>query len=115
MAESTIITGQFVRISQTPASIGERLLALIIDYFLIGLYVISTATLLSELRLPSGFTLFFFLCIVYLPVLGYSFLCEMFNHGQSFGKRLMNIRVIKADGSIPSMGSYLPSLVAFPY
>ena len=38
MAESTIITGQFVRISQTPASIGERLMALIIDYFLIGLY-----------------------------------------------------------------------------
>ena len=34
MAESTIITGQFVRISQTPASIGERLMALIIDYFL---------------------------------------------------------------------------------
>ncbi len=32
MAESTIITGQFVRISQTPASIGERLLALAIDY-----------------------------------------------------------------------------------
>ena len=29
MAESTIITGQFVRISQTPASIGERMLALI--------------------------------------------------------------------------------------
>lgn len=114
MAESTIITGQFVRISQTPASIGERLLALIIDYFLIGLYVISTATLLSELRLPSGFTLFFFLCIVYLPVLGYSFLCETFNHGQSFGKRLMNIRVIKADGSIPSMGSYLLRWLLFP-
>ena len=35
MTESTIITGQFVRISQTPASIGERLMALIIDYFLI--------------------------------------------------------------------------------
>ncbi len=60
MAESTIITGQFVRISQTPASIGERLMALIIDYFLIGLYILSTATLLSELSLPSGFSLFFF-------------------------------------------------------
>ena len=35
MAESTIITGQFVRISQTPASIGERLIALAIDYFLL--------------------------------------------------------------------------------
>lgn len=60
MTESTIITGQFVRISQTPASIGERLMALIIDYFLIGLYILSTATLLSKLSLPSGFSLFFF-------------------------------------------------------
>ena len=68
MAESTIITGQFVRISQTPASIGERLMALIIDYFLIGLYILSTITLLSKLSLPSGFSLFFFLCVVYLPV-----------------------------------------------
>ena len=51
MAESTIITGQFVRISQTPASIGERLMALIIDYFLIGLYILSTVTLLSKLSL----------------------------------------------------------------
>ena len=36
MAESTIITGQFVRISQTPASIAERLIALAIDYILLG-------------------------------------------------------------------------------
>ena len=40
MAESTIITGQFVRISQTPASIGERLIALAIDYILLGFYVL---------------------------------------------------------------------------
>ena len=100
MTESTIITGQFVRISQTPASIGERLMALIIDYFLIGLYILSTATLLSKLSLPSGFSLFFFLCVVYLPILGYSFLCEMFNHGQSFGKKLI--------------GSYLLRWLLFP-
>ncbi len=107
MAESTIITGQFVRISQTPASIGERLMALIIDYFLIGLlHLVYYYTLLSKLSIPSGFSLFFFLCIVYLPILGYSFLCEMFNHGQSFGK-LINIRVVKVDGSTPSIGSYL--------
>ena len=67
MAETTIITGQFVRISQTPASIGERLIALIIDYFLIGLYLYSTITLIAKLHLPSGFNLFFFLFIVYLP------------------------------------------------
>lgn len=114
MAESTIITGQFVRISQTPASIGERLLALIIDYFLITIYVYSTATFLVKLNMPSGFMLFFYLCIVYLPIILYSFLCEMFNHGQSIGKRLMNIRVVKADGSTPSIGSYLLRWLLFP-
>lgn len=114
MAESTIITGQFVRISQTPASIGERLLALVIDYFLIVIYVYSTATLLTELRLPSGITLIFFLCVIYLPILGYSFLCETFNHGQSFGKRIMNIRVVKADGTTPSISSYLLRWLLFP-
>ena len=48
MTESTIITGQFVRISQTPASIGERLMALIIDYFLIGLYADDAALFLMQ-------------------------------------------------------------------
>lgn len=107
MAESTIITGQFVRISQTPASIGERFLALVIDYFLITLYIYSTVALLMGFRLSSGFQSFFLLCIIYLPILGYSFLCETFNHGQSFGKKLMNIRVVKVDGSTPSVSSYL--------
>ena len=101
MAESTIITGQFVRISQTPASIGERLIALAIDYILLGFYVFSTLALFSRIHLPSDFTMLFFLAIVYLPVLFYAFLCEMFNQGHSFGKRLMNIRVVKADGSTP--------------
>ncbi len=107
MSESTIITGQFVRISQTPASIGERLLALVIDYFLILIYVFSTATLITEFHFPSGFKLFFLLCLVYLPIFSYSFLCEVFNHGQSIGKKIMNIRVVKVDGTTPTISSYL--------
>lgn len=114
MAESTILTGQFVRISQTPASIGERIIALIIDYVLIGFYIFSTVTVLSKLRLPSDFTMIFFLAVIYLPVLFYSFLCEMFNYGQSLGKRLMNIRVVKADGSVPGISSYLLRWLLFP-
>ena len=63
MAESTIITGQFVRISQTPASIGERLIALAIDYILLGFYVFSTLALFSRIHLPSDFTMLFFFAI----------------------------------------------------
>lgn len=107
MAESTIITGQFVRISQTPASIGERFFALCIDYSLIAVYIYATAFLLASLDLPSGFSSFFFLCVIYLPAIGYPFLCETFNHGQSIGKRRMGIRVVKIDGSTPTISSYL--------
>ena len=114
MAESTIITGQFVSISQTPASIGERLLALTIDYFLIGIYLISTIGLISEMHLPSGFGSVFFLIVIYLPVLLYSLLFEIFNHGQSIGKRIMNIRVVKIDGSTPSISAYLLRWLLFP-
>lgn len=116
MAESTIITGQFVRISQTPASIGERMLALIIDYFFLFIYVIGFSVTLSYLRIHaySGFSFFFLFVIVYLPVLCYSLLCEVFNRGQSLGKRLLNIRVVKADGSTPSLSSYLLRWLLFP-
>lgn len=114
MAESTIITGQFVRISQTPASLGERFLALLIDYILIGLYLYSTLALISWFQTSTDFTVTIFLIMIYLPVLLYSFLCETFNHGQSLGKRLMNIRVVKADGSTPSIGSYLLRWLLFP-
>jgi uncharacterized RDD family membrane protein YckC len=107
MAESTILTGQFVRIAQTPASIGERFMALLIDAVFLIVYVYATAALLFQVHLRGGFSTFLTLAVLYLPVLFYPFLCEMFNHGQSLGKRLVNIRVVKVDGSTPGMGAYL--------
>lgn len=116
MSESTIITGQFVRISQTPASIGERALALIIDYFFLFIYTVGISIILSKLHIHafSSFSFFFLFVIIYLPIVCYSLLCEVFNYGQSLGKRLMNIRVVKADGSTPSLSSYLLRWLLFP-
>ena len=45
--------------------------------------------------------------IIFLPVLLYDLLWEVFNNGRSFGKFLMGLRVVKADGSIPGLGSYM--------
>lgn len=108
MSDSAIITGQFVRINQTPASVGERLIARIIDYVLLAIYVISSIYLLSELHILSatGESFYLLLLLLYLPVLCYSLLCEVFYNGQSAGKRLMNMRVVKADGSTPSLSAY---------
>ena len=108
MAESTIITGQFVRISQTPASLGERMLALLIDYTFLFIYVVGLSLTLAYLNVHafSGFSVFFFFLIIYAPILTY--------RGQSLGKRLLNIRVVKADGSTPSLSSYLLRWLLFP-
>ncbi|MDL2247980.1 RDD family protein, partial [Bacteroides sp. OttesenSCG-928-J23] len=109
MANSTILTGQFVRISQTPASIGERILARIIDYVILVLYLISTYYIIGTLELYryNELTYFFALTFFYLPALCYSLLFEVFNNGQSIGKKLLNLRVIMTDGSTPTLSAYL--------
>lgn len=111
MATSDIITGQFVRISQTPASIGDRIIARIIDMIVIVLYMLSVSfmlfggtSILSFLSNEITIVIFF---AAYLPAIFYSFLCETFNNGQTLGKRIMKTRVVKADGSTPGMGDFL--------
>ncbi|MDR0961780.1 MAG: RDD family protein [Mediterranea sp.] len=107
MAESTILTGQFVRIYQTPASLGERIIAWIIDAIFISIYIYGTVALLNRVYLRFNTFIVILLLGLYLPVLMYPFLCELFNRGRSLGKWLMHIRVVKVDGSTPGLGDYL--------
>ena len=108
---SSIITGQYVRIDQTPASVGERLLALAIDDVLIILFIIGLIKLNVAVGLMSDMWLF----LSCLFVIGfYSLLCEVFNNGQSVGKRLMHLRVVQTDGSEPTIGSYLLRWLLYP-
>ena len=67
MAESTIITGQFVRISQTPASIGERLVALIIDYIIIGVYLLGVSKLYLKVHPTDEISYIVLTITIYLP------------------------------------------------
>lgn len=103
-----IITPQFVTITQTPASIGTRIVARIIDYAIIGLWVISWMVFFFNYgsSLGSETTAVALLLFVYLPVLMYTFLWETFMNGQTPGKRIMNIRVMRRDGEQPSVGNY---------
>lgn len=109
MAQSTIVTGQFVRISQAPASIGERILARVIDYVILIIYVFGAAFVFSLLNLldSNGFGEIMAYIVIIFPLLCYSLLWEVFNNGQSPGKSLVNIRVVKMDGTAPTFSSYL--------
>lgn len=107
MAESSIITGQYVRIEHTPASVGERFLAFLIDWILLIIYSLSFYQLITTIHFNNNMELSIILWGWLLPVILYTPLCEIFNNGQSIGKRLVNIRVVKADGSTPGISAYL--------
>ena len=115
MAISDIITGQFVRISQTPASIGDRIVGRIIDYFALLIYIVSTSYLIRGSSFSNAdFQTWFLPLVLYLPAAGYSFLCEAFNHGQTLGKYFMRMRVVNVDGSTPTIGSLLMRWILIP-
>ena len=105
MAEKSIVTGQYVRIRQTPASVGERMLAQLIDWVIQFAYLTMWWFLSSNTDLYMG-TLAIIL-VVLLPVFFYCPLCEILSGGQTFGKRLVKLRVIMADGTLPSPAAYL--------
>ena len=106
MSESNIVTGQYVQINQSPASIGERMLAQMIDAFILfvyafgmGLLIYNTEALNYKLQLYLAF-------FVFMSVLFYPFYMELFNHGQSLGKMITHIRVVKKDGTSPCIGDF---------
>jgi uncharacterized RDD family membrane protein YckC len=108
MAQPGIITGQYVQIQQTPASVGERIGAQLIDWLIQGVFGITFFYLLTKVddSLSAGVPSPIYI-IIALIIVFYCPLCEIFNHGQTIGKHLLKMRVVKKDGSSPSLGAYL--------
>lgn len=111
MADSTIITGQYVQIEQTPANAGERMLARIVDYILMTVYGFAFSYfigIISAIIPYYNYELTFVLYIIFLfPIMFYSLIWELFNRGQSPGKKLLGIRVVMKDGTMPKLSVYL--------
>lgn len=109
MANSNILTGQYVHISQTPASIGDRMLAQILDWVIQFAWMGGTLYVIGLLDEAIDeniiWILYFFVCM--LPAYFYAIICNVLNNGQTFGKRVMNMRVVKKDGSRPGVGAYI--------
>ena len=115
MSTSTITTGQFVRINQSPASVGERIFARVIDTVLLSIYLGGLFYFLTYLNIfVSDKVLAWIVVGLLLPAVFYSPICETLCHGQTFGKYLLRMRVVKADGSSPSLGSSLLRWLLLP-
>lgn len=109
MATANIITGQFVKLEQTPATIADRIVGRIIDGAAILLYFIALIYLTvveSGITESPVITVAFYI-IVTLPIWTYSLLCEALFRGQTLGKFIMKTRVVMADGARPTLGALL--------
>jgi uncharacterized RDD family membrane protein YckC len=107
MAESAFLTGQYVQIRQTPASVGERIGAQLIDWLIQGIFLYTFLYAFAELGGKfDGFSQVGMIITVLL-ITCYCPLCELFYHGQTLGKRIMKLRVVKRDGSLPTLGSVI--------
>ncbi|NDV77935.1 RDD family protein [Dysgonomonas sp. 511] len=105
-------TTQNVTIDYETAGLGQRILAYLIDWVVILIWVFGWIWLFSKIVPYSiwdaGDYLPIIIWVMYIvPVLFYDFIFETLNYGQSPGKMVMNIRVINLDGTTPSTGSYL--------
>ena len=105
MEQFQIETAQNISISQNTAHLGDRMLAYLIDTFVVVVYYFLIIILLVSLDqdIRDMWSLYL---LMSLPAFLYYLLFETFNNGKTIGKSAMKIRVVKLDGSNPSFASY---------
>jgi len=114
MSELSINTTQNVKINFIAASVGERLGAFFIDLFIIICYITALSIILFDwLQLDrlmvnlDGWSRGAIFLLLYSPVILYSLVLESVFEGQSLGKKLLKIKVVKIDGYQAGFGDYL--------
>jgi uncharacterized RDD family membrane protein YckC len=114
MSELSINTTQNVNINFTAASIGHRMAANILDWLIKGAYIFVIVYVFFYLlklgKLMNGmddWSRFAFLLFFFFPVLIYSIVLEAIFEGQTVGKKIMKLKVVKIDGYGANFGDYL--------
>ena len=102
-----IETAQNISIHQNVAHITTRLGSFLLDLLIIICYIILLAFLISWLDLKFGMQQWAISLILSLPILFYTLIFETLWNGQTPGKWVNKIRVVKLDGSKPTLGSYV--------
>ncbi len=109
MDSVAINTAQNVVIDYEPAGLGNRILAALLDSLFKFAYIITWVIILVSTKAfgTEGTAAILLVVAVFLPILFYDLLFEIFANGQSLGKKIIKIKVVKLDGTQPSIGSFL--------
>jgi uncharacterized RDD family membrane protein YckC len=103
-------TTQNVTIEYEAASLGSRIVAAILDNLLliawIGVIMGITFWLLGDSLADSPVVIWVLGLVLGVPYVFYNLGCEVLLNGQSLGKKAMNLRVVRLDGTAPRLGDY---------
>ncbi len=114
MTELSINTTQNVNINFTAASVGERLGAFLLDMLIkiaylivVGYFVFNLLGLSNVIEKLDRWSAMAVSMLFFLPYAFYSLTLESLLDGQTLGKRIVKIKVVKIDGYQASFGDYL--------
>jgi uncharacterized RDD family membrane protein YckC len=107
MKTITIVTPSNIEVEYRLAGAGSRLAAFLLDFFVQMVLIIAAGIVLlwwldrvimGNTYAPSGEVLGAFMVFSFAVQFGYFVICEMVLEGQSFGKRVFGLRVIRENG-----------------
>jgi uncharacterized RDD family membrane protein YckC len=114
MSELSINTTQNVNIKFTSAPVGERILASVIDLLIKIAYCLVIYYLFYELlglnkiiENMDGWSQGAIGILLFFPIFIYSIVLESMFEGQTIGKKLLKMKVVKIDGYQANFGDYL--------
>lgn len=97
-------TTQNVFIHYPIASVGDRILAYLLDQIIKIIYALGAAMLLYNVDVENEWI---WVSIIGIQWLLYSVLFEIFMNGQTPGKRALTIKVIRLNGTPATIGDYI--------
>jgi len=108
----SINTSQNVQINYTLAGLGDRIFAYLIDALIMVSITIVMIIILTYSGLLDSSP--FLVVLVVIPAFFYHLALEITQNGQSIGKKIMNIKVVKLNGSHATIGGYLLRWLIWP-
>lgn len=108
MNKLLINTPQNVKIEYNLASLGSRIISFGIDYFIIIVYLVLVMVTLDQLNIKFADSWLYFgiISLLMLPAFFYPLIMETAFSGQSIGKMIMKIKVVKVDGTRANFYQY---------
>lgn len=117
MATIRIHTTQNVTLEYEVGSIGDRILATLIDSLVLVAWLVLWGVIFSAVdskgsdettdwSSASGIIAIIIIALILSPIVFYSLVSEIFFNGQSLGKKARHLRVVRLDGTAPLLGDY---------